>query len=341
MNITFLLGNGFDIGLGLQTRYEDFYQTYTKINSNDSENVRRFKKELSNKDLNYSGEITDWSDFEKAFGQYSDRFNVDTKMDYLECFEDFVIQFNAYLEAEEKRVDFSDKKLITQTMFNAVTQYFYIREGDKAYIQSLYPPVASSSRIYNFISFNYTRTVDKCANILQQHLKSDNARGVGKVLHIHGYVEENMIMGVNDKSQIINRILAEDMEVSREIIKPNQNIDMRTNYEKTVIEVINKSDIICVYGMSIGETDKKWWNQIGKWLGEKEKHALVILKYDEKYNKRFSFNQNKLVNAITNRFLELSEQPTEIQNKIRSKIFVGMNHNVFTMKLCKERGSVI
>jgi len=331
LNITFLIGNGFDIGLGLKTRYEDFYKFYTKINSGDSENIRRFKKALSNQDLYYSQEIINWSDFEKAFGQYSERFDYFTKADYLKCFEDFVINFNTYLESEEKRVEFSNSKLIARTMFNAVTKYFHIRDKDKDYIQSLYTPLANG-RVYNFISFNYTKTVDECANILNQYLESDNSRRVGKILHIHGFVEENMIMGVNDKSQIKNIMFAGDDEISREIIKSQQNSDMRTNYEKQVMETIDQSDIICVYGMSIGETDKKWWNYIGEWIKKDKKHALVILKYDEKFNKRFPFKQNKLIDEITNRFLELSGQ----SDSIRTKVFVGMNHNVFSMKLCRD-----
>lgn len=30
MNITFLMGNGFDIGIGMPTQYEDFYEEYCK-----------------------------------------------------------------------------------------------------------------------------------------------------------------------------------------------------------------------------------------------------------------------------------------------------------------------
>jgi hypothetical protein len=30
-NITFILGNGFDLNLGLKTRYTDFYPEYIKI----------------------------------------------------------------------------------------------------------------------------------------------------------------------------------------------------------------------------------------------------------------------------------------------------------------------
>lgn len=335
MNITFLLGNGFDIGLGLETGYENFYDKYSVILPTDNKNINSFKTMLQDRNLDDKKKIIDWSDFEKAFGQHSEDFAIEDKNQYIERFEDFVSNFNVYLESEEKCLDFSDTALIAKTMNTAVTTYFHIRTADRESVQGIYNS-ADSKRNYNFISFNYTKSVDECAHILKQHLKSDNSRDVGKILHIHGFVEENMIMGVNDASQITNDAFANDEEVVREIVKPQQNSDVRANYEKQVIDTIDASSIICVYGMSIGETDKKWWAYIAQWLSKSDKRALVILKYDKKYNKRFPFVQNRFIDSVTNKFLELSNQTEEVKTKIRSRVFVGMNHNVFGMALCKR-----
>lgn len=336
MNITFLIGNGFDLGIGLNTGYENFYDEYSKIQATDNTNILSFKTMLDNRNMLEGSKIIDWSDFEKAFGQHSTDFVIRDKLDYIERFEDFVASFNTYLENEEKHLDFSDTALIAKTMNTAVTTYFHIRTADRDFVQGLYNS-DGSKRIYNFISFNYTKSVDKCAHILKQHISSDSSRDVGKILHIHGFIEENMIMGVNDASQIINEDFAKDEDVVREIVKPQQNSDVRANYEKQVIDTINGSNIICVYGMSIGETDKKWWSAIAKWLVQSERHVLVILKYDKNYNKRFPFVQNRFIDSVTNRFLALSEQSEEVQSKIRSRVFVGMNHNVFGMPLCKKK----
>ncbi len=335
MNITFLLGNGFDIGLGLKTRYEDFYDEYSKHRPEDNENIRAFKDVLKGRKSCHEEKISDWSDFEKAFGEHSSEFEIKQKLKYIERFEDFVMRFNSYLENEERRLDFSDKELISRTMNTAVATYFYIRE-ERGFMQSVYAS-ADARRTYNFLSFNYTKSVDRCAQILKEHLDSDSSRDVGKVLHVHGFIEENMIMGVNDASQIINEEFAKDEDVVREIVKSQQDSDVRANYEKQAIDVINESDIICIYGMSIGETDKKWWSAIAKWLAQSEKRVLVILKYDKNYSKRFIFLQTRFIDSVTNRFLELSEQTKEIQTKIRSRVFVGMNHNVFEMFLCENR----
>ena len=36
MNITFIIGNGFDLGLGLKSSYEDFYNEYCVVTENDN-----------------------------------------------------------------------------------------------------------------------------------------------------------------------------------------------------------------------------------------------------------------------------------------------------------------
>ena len=68
MNITFLLGNGFDIGLGLETGYENFYDKYSVILPTDNKNINSFKTMLQDRNLDDKKKIIDWSDFEKAFG---------------------------------------------------------------------------------------------------------------------------------------------------------------------------------------------------------------------------------------------------------------------------------
>ena len=334
MQITFLLGNGFDIGLGLKTRYEDFYDEYSVITEKDSEHIKKFKKMLKERDSKKEEKIIDWSDFEKAFGEYSNQFTLVEKQMYIDCFEDFVTKFNSYLETEESQIDYFDKQLIGQTMRKAVESYCNIREEDTIKIRGVYEQYEYANKWdYNFISFNYTKSVDECAAILKEVFKNDGNRDVGKVLHIHGYIEENMIMGVNDSSQILNAELANDNDIINEIIKPNQNREARTNYEGKVMEVINKSNVICVYGMSLGETDKKWWKYISEWLTRNTYNTLIILTHQEKYNKRFPFSQRKVVEPIIEKFLSFSELPEEKKEVIKKKIYIGVNNDVFEMEL--------
>lgn len=289
---------------------------------------------LTERNENTNSKIIDWSDFEVAFGQHSDDFKIQEKELYLERFEDFVTKFNEYLEKEELNVDYSDEKVIFETMQKAIATYYDIRNEDKNKIKKTYELI-TDKRIYNFISFNYTKSLDNCVKILANKLKNDSKRDVGKCVHIHGYIDANMIMGVNDISQITNAELRKDEDVVSEIVKPQQNIDSRTGYENEIIPLINNSHIICIYGMSIGATDKKWWDLILNWLVNDDKRRLVILKYDAEYDIRFPNKQRKFTNNIVNLFLSYSKLSDEKKGLIKSRIYVAGNHNIFSMNLKK------
>ena len=49
MNITFLVGNGFDLNLGLKTKYTDFYPSYLAKGYNDI-----LAKEIEDNDKNWA-----------------------------------------------------------------------------------------------------------------------------------------------------------------------------------------------------------------------------------------------------------------------------------------------
>lgn len=49
MNVTFLIGNGFDLGIGLKTAYADFYGIYCMPHQGDSPAVVKFKSEIQKK----------------------------------------------------------------------------------------------------------------------------------------------------------------------------------------------------------------------------------------------------------------------------------------------------
>lgn len=332
MNITFLIGNGFDIGLGMPTRFEDFYKEYCKDVDSSEENIREFKEVLKDWLIttDEKKKVTDWADFEKAFGEHSLDFEIDEKMQYIERFEHFVAAFNLYLENVEQCIDMEDDKAIGKLVNDAMRNYKSIRREDAEEIDAFYRRF-NQVRVYNFVSFNYTRTVDAFYNAYNEFLKGDTNRNVGGLVHIHGYIDEAMIVGVNDSSQILKTEFAEDPEVVDILVKPNQNAISRTGHDKDLSSLIDSSDIICVYGMSLGDTDKKWWNYISNWLAKSDKRILVILQYNSKYNKRFPHTQSKFTKPIIEKFLSYSSLDDEKKQEIANRIYIGFNNNVFAI----------
>lgn len=335
MNITFLIGNGFDIGLGMPTRYEDFYEHYCKVitgENGDSNNIVEFKTMLVSRNDDKKKRIIDWADFEKAFGEHSSDLKFNRKADYLARFEDFTEKFNAYLETVESCTECSNDAEVGKTMDNAVKTYKCIRKADEDALDA-HRSKFNSDRRYNFVCFNYTKSLDLCIDKLRQTLKNDSSRNVGSVVHIHGFIENNMILGVNDASQITDVELSKDEDVIRELVKPSQNEVARSGYENAFKSVINSSDLICIYGMSLGETDRKWWDMISTWLSQSERRVLVILKHEEKYSSRFPHIQDRIIRPIRERFLSYSSLTDEIKQKVSERIFVGINNDVFAMPL--------
>ena len=100
--------------------------------------------------------------------------------------------------------------------------------------------------------------------------------------------------------------------------------------------MINQSQVICVYGMSIGETDKKWWNIISKWLLSDSHRVLIILSHNENYDERFTFTQRRTVNEITNKYFDLVDLSDIEKEKIKDRIFVGINYDIFEMNLVEK-----
>ena len=88
--------------------------------------------------------------------------------------------------------------------------------------------------------------------------------------------------------------------------------------------------------MSLGETDKKWWDLISQWLSKSDKRMLVILQHDGKYSSRFPHVQDRVIRPIRKRFLSYSTLPEEIQRKISERIFIGINNDVFAMSLFND-----
>ena len=74
-NESFIIGNGFDINLGLATQYENFYRFYLGLDSsNDSIQVKKLKEHLKN-DQDQESRYQYWSDLEIGMGNYTVNFS--------------------------------------------------------------------------------------------------------------------------------------------------------------------------------------------------------------------------------------------------------------------------
>ena len=101
-NITFMIGNGFDLKMGLKSKYSDIYNVYTDDSNRTDTTIFENFKDVLRKD---SPKYENWSDFEKAMGEHAKDF--ENQSDYVECIRDFRKTMQKCLSKEQE--DFQKK----------------------------------------------------------------------------------------------------------------------------------------------------------------------------------------------------------------------------------------
>lgn len=283
MNITFVLGNGFDIQLGLSTRYSDFLREYVHITPENNDNIKEFKSYLAQKTTK---EL--WSDAEKAMGIYLGQYSDTTIEIFNERVRDFERSMVVYLNQQQEQCFYSDKKQIATRFKDFIFKTFHdaltCRRNDL-------DVNLNAPNFYRFITFNYTNLLEKikeCCISENAILRKRVFNGItyndfwGPTIHVHGTLNTQIIMGVNDESQLElggGTTLTEALRW--ELIKPALNNDSGYNFDLPAKNEISNSDIIAIYGVSYGDTDKLWWQEIVNWLRQNSGHKLVAFTRDE------------------------------------------------------------
>ena len=336
MNVTFLIGNGFDLNLGLDTTYKDFIKGYQFTTSKDTDNIKNFKKILKedrNKEL--------WAQAEIAFGQYTSSFNEGEGEKFSECQKDFCKKLAIYLKKEEKKVNFQDKEEKIKKIFSRFSKFrnsFPLQE--RMVLDSVYNIYQYSDRIMNFICFNYTRTLDNCIDfakkiegVLGKHVAGNNTyvHTFGQVQHVHGTVNEKMVFGVNDKSQIAKPEVfqCEDGDIfENNFIKQQTNASYLEDADNKAKSLIINSNIIYIYGMSFGETDKIWWERVCLWLNNNSNNHVIVYKHDAPEKGVLEIDYQRYERKIKKELTRHSDLDKAIIDKIQKRIHVT-SENIF------------
>lgn len=326
MKILFILGNGFDINLGLKTRYQDFYDVYSK-NHSDHDLVMKLKNHISKNTDGY------WSDLELALGEYTKEFegieDFDTVM------EDIILSLSKYLKNIQS--NFNKSNIKCEKFFNDLNSpENYLTFTQRNQILEFKGEFQNSSWTTSIVSFNYT-------NIVEQILEGTKDSEIGihqfsnqkirhilnkRIQHIHGYVDNKMVLGVNDLTQVANNELHENLDIQESIVKSKCN---EANGDDSILNFENKienADLICAFGLSFGDSDKVWWEKIGERLRSSNSH-MIIFDRSKHIDNTLSYKNNRLRRTIKNHFLNQTKLPETAKDTISSRIYIGVNTDMF------------
>ncbi len=336
MNVTFLIGNGFDIGMGMHSKFSDYFPIYIMQSKNKKVSLKGLADHIADHEEN-------WSYFERQLGIYTNEFILETKKLFTEQVKDFEKGFMTYLKEQERNLSFDNSQKIAHTMIDALLTYYSdcnLPIQSVKDIEKIYDKYKNENIVYNFINFNYTSVLKKCLDTIPQKIVSkrtdsniEHIDKIGQIVHVHGSCDRYPIMGVNDNSQISNKELANDDKFTRYIVKPSLNKRLRQNNDINADNLISESTIICIYGMSLGETDKYWWNKILAWLHNNPNRQLIIFDYDEHFTMSTQFDRIEKEDSIVDKLAEYNDNNIVNVEKLRSRIHIAVHKNIFQMKL--------
>lgn len=334
MNITFLLGNGFDRALGLRTSYSHFYKDYCGLKS-DVEVINKFRKTID-EDIKKGNDQEEklWSDAELGLAKTTANYSL---ADFVTCCEDIHDRLTEYLEKQDNKFPetneqfeeivrlFSSHLVEFQQDLMPTEQRLFakIREDDK-----------TNNTLINIITLNYTSVCDKIYKALSPKALAswDSSRGVrtikiGKLVHAHGYVDNFPILGVCNPDLIEKKEYLNDPAFRALMIKEESISAVGQTWREDTYSLINNSSIICIFGASLGKSDSDYWEQIAKWLMGAESRRLIIFKFDPKIKKtNVSYYQQYVKQQeIREQFLGFTDCDESTRKKLCKRIHVVVN----------------
>lgn len=351
MEITFLLGNGFDIQCGLKTSYLDFYKYILKKKYSidltkeiDKEPALKIDNIIYSEIYKSKDKIENWADLELQLGVFTKRLKkrlneldqdvqkiANKFLDDFEILREDLNEYLKYIQIQDEieiSEDFSD---ILSTTMDKFFENLFSREYDE--VNNMLNANSNSHFQYYFISFNYTNSLEKiiqnCSVLSKKN--SFNSSSVSqivykKIINVHGVIDKFLTLGVNDETQLATDFF--DMSDLNDLIKPKSLENNREYMRRDAENLIDNSDIIVIFGMSIGSTDKHWWEKIAYSLMNSKNKKLIIHLYEKtpsflsprKARIRRESKENDFLSHLDN--LDLSDEQIA---QLRKQIYIVTN----------------
>ena len=330
MGTTFLIGNGFDLNCGLHSSFKDICEKYITMSENDTECIRSFKNSIKL-------DIDSWGNFEMQMAAYA--HTIDDGQKYIDCLRDFRKHMEICLQNEV--LNFTQNKLSKN--YSKVLYYL----GDFLKYDTYVFPSAMKSKLINIfsakeslnvISFNYTDVFDfLLKEIDEEGLIKEYYGKIEKPVHIHGRlspagVKSNVTLGVDNVKQLEGVTFELTDEIKRTIIKPFFNMKSDPQKQKKVSDIIMESSVLCIYGMSLGDSDLSWKKIIKQWLMDLDTpHYLIWFDYSlSKMNIDMDQAIGREENARIEKLKHLGLNEIEIA-ACKDRIFIPIGQNLINI----------
>ena len=363
MDVLLILGNGFDLNLGLPTAYSHFYDYYLNkphLNSQQGSVLKQSLSEWKNNAASSIKNIINWSDLELGLGDVS--LNYSTVNSYLDDFDDISLKLTNYLQSVEK-LEIKNIEKIANAFIDDILRVALLTDLDsfisdnykktKESVFSGYLDFKPSNEMSEFLNstsnlslsalnidvmtFNYTNTAERIFKTIRQLAFPKNKISLGKILHIHQDLgEAGIVLGVNSIDQIANEDFRSLYPIKYGIVKPNLVSEYAAGTDVECINAISKADVIIFFGVSLGMTDSIWWKRIGNLVSGSNKR-IIYCRYEQKED--FAYTSRAVVNKIHEYQEFLFDRfyiSDSVKNDMRKKVYPVRKNQMFDFRIVED-----
>jgi hypothetical protein len=310
-----IVGNGFDLNLGLKTSYADFIASEQFLEICNSNNFAKYLKSKI--------DIQRWVDIENEIPQYlSGNFiDRDAVIDRESPFGESCIIING-----KKIAVYEAREFLTNNLKQFKTEYKEIKNTLVSYLQTqvisanldnykdteayyLLSKVKNLGNLY-VLNFNYTSSIEK----LIRFMKVDAIFGIN-ILHIHGSIEDDgIVFGIQDE---INSKIKESLSEYPYVYKSSSIYLQSYGINKLFEQCVH----IIFFGYSLGETDSSYFNDFFE--------DLVDYKVNKKFKKiDIFYRDEEALDSLNSRIRDLTDGKVSTIRK---------NHDISLLPLSKIR----
>lgn len=298
MDNVLIIGNGFDLNLGLKTMYSDFLASneFKEIINDEVITGRNYIKRHIVDKIN----LENWIDIELELTNFSKNigsFIIQNKKSDL-VFEDFKEIKQALLHY----LSGIDYTININTLAYKLIETFCSRNGTKP------------NYLFSILNFNYT-------NVAENIIRSLNHNA--DIHYIHGSLKENdIVFGVEDNADIID-----EFSFLKKSCSPAFN-----NKNVYIEDVLETSRSIIFFGFSLGKTDHTYFKDFFINRTKELRNRKGDL---DKYNLTFYYYGEKDYNYLMLQLIDLTDNNVMKLRTINNCKFIDVNTNSldFTFKV--------
>lgn len=279
--------------------------------------------------------VENWADFESKLGEYS--AGQDEPLAYLQACDHLSGHIHQWLEREQGRItdefiqDNAKECIDSIVHLNTMLQP---EENDR--IDKLKMRDGGSWDVI-VVTFNYTDLFDRIVDAAYgKGKKIGNVPGLSRdcvlrdVIHAHEALDGCIVLGVNDEAQIANDAFRDNLDVQRVLIKERVQRQLASYSDARALEEISQSSIICIFGMAMGRTDKRWWEAVYKRLIESPETILIVFSHDlGKMEVHTAYRRHMVLQTIKRKFFDGAG--IDFDQELADRIIVAPSQKLFPL----------